>query len=393
MDWEKIKSLSEAAFSWTADARRALHRIPENGFEEFKTQKYICQKLDELNIPYETERTWVIGLIKGAGPGRTIALRADMDALPVEEPPGCAFGSTHPGFMHACGHDAHMAIQLGAAHVLAGLRDQLNGSVKLLFQPAEETVGGAKPMVEAGALENPRVDATYGLHVQPGLRLGTVETRYGALNASTDDIDIVVHGRGGHAAYPENSVDAIVCAAQMVCALQTLISRNVSPLKSAVLTFGAIEGGAAPNIICERVKLRGTLRTADPALRTELKDRVQAVADGVAAAFGARAEVVVREGYAALINHAREAKLILDVAEGLFGVENALIKESPSMGGEDFSYFIEDRPGAFYHIGATPAEKLPAPGLHSPLFSLDENCLKTGVAMQVGIVLRELGAV
>jgi amidohydrolase len=333
----------------------------------------------------------VIALIEGARPGRVIGLRADMDALPVTEPEGCPFRSEREGMMHACGHDVHTAIQLGAAKILSGMRERLAGSVKLFFQPAEETVGGAKPMVEAGALDNPHVDASYGLHLQSRLPLGAVETKAGALNASTDDIELSIVGRGGHAAYPENSVDAIVCAAQVVTALQTLVSRNVSPLASAVLTFGVVEGGTASNIICARVKLRGTLRTADPALRTYLKARIREVAEGVAAAFGAKAELAIREGYAALVNHPREARLVLSVAEFLFGAESALIKESPSMGGEDFSYFIEDRPGAFYHIGATPPENLPAPALHSPLFNPDERCMLTGLMMQTGIVLAELG--
>ncbi len=391
MDREEIARLAEDAYEWTVGVRRALHRIPERGFQECKTQTYICGVLDSLGIPYETERTWVIARIAGARPGRVIGLRADIDALPVEEPEGCAFRSEHAGMMHACGHDIHTAVQLGAAKILSGMRDRFAGAVKLFFQPAEETVGGAKPMVLAGALENPRVDASYGLHVQSRLPLGAVETRIGCLNASTDDIDLTIVGRGGHAAYPENSVDAIVCAAQVVSALQTLVSRNVSPLASAVLTFGTIEGGTAPNIICERVKLRGTLRTADPELRAHLKTRVREVASSVAEAFGARAEVEIQDGYAALVNHPREARLVLDVAEALFGAENAVVKESPSMGGEDFSYFIEDLPGAFYHIGATTPENMPAPALHSPLFCPDERCMLTGLMMQTAIVLRELG--
>lgn len=390
MDREEIKRLAEGAFRHAVEMRRVLHKIPERGFEEYKTQKYICGVLDSLGIPYQTDRTWVIAFIEGNRMGRTIGLRADIDALPVQEPEGCPFRSEHDGMMHACGHDVHTAIQLGAAEILTSVRDRLNGNVKLFFQPAEETVGGAQPMVEAGALENPYVDASYGLHLQPRLPLGTVETRIGTLNASTDDIELIISGRGGHAAYPENSVDAIVCAAHVVTALQTLVSRNVSPLASAVLTIGMIEGGAAPNIICEKVNLRGTLRTADAKLRAHLKTRIQEVAAGVAEAFDARAEVTIRDGYAALINHAREAKLVLGVAEKLFGADNTLLKESPSMGGEDFSYFIENRAGAFYHIGTTPKDEMPAPSLHSPHFYPDERCMLTGLMMQTGIVFTEL---
>ena len=391
MDAEKIRKLAEEAYPWTVDVRRALHRIPEPGFEEFKTQKLICETLDRLGIPYETKRTWVIGLIQGAQPGRVVGLRADIDALPVTEPEGCPFRSGHEGWMHACGHDVHTAIQLGAAKILNSMKGRMRGSVKLLFQPAEETEGGAKPMVLSGALENPHVDACYGLHLQSRLPLGVVETRYGTLNASTDDVILEITGRGGHAAYPENSVDAIVCAAHVLAALQTLVSRNVSPLSSAVLSFGMIEGGRAPNIICERVRLKGTLRTADPELRAYLQRRIREVAAGVAAAFGGGAEVTIGEGYSALVNHPGETKRVLDTATALFGGERVILKDGPSMGGEDFSYFIEDNPGAFYHIGCTPKEDLPAPALHSPLFHPDEQCILTGLMMQTALALTETG--
>jgi len=391
MNAEQIRRLAEGAYPWAVGLRRALHRIPEPGFEEFKTQRLICETLDQLGIPYATQRTWVIGLIEGARPGRVVALRADIDALPVTEPPGCSFRSEHEGWMHACGHDAHTAIQLGAAKILSEMRDRLRGSVKLLFQPAEETDGGAKPMVLAGALENPHVDACYGLHLQSRLPLGAVETRCGTLNASTDDVILEITGRGGHAAYPENSVDAIVCAAHVIAALQTLVSRNVSPLNSAVLSFGVLEGGRAPNVVCDRVHLKGTLRTADPALRAMLQERIRSVSEGVARAFGAAAEVQIVEGYCPLVNHPRETKRVLDAAAALFGEGAVIQKDGPSMGGEDFSYFVEANPGAFYHIGCTPPEKLPAPALHSPLFSPDERCILTGLQMQLALALTETG--
>ncbi|MBQ8507583.1 MAG: amidohydrolase [Clostridia bacterium] len=391
MNREILKKLTDENYKWAVEKRRALHRIPEEGFKEFKTQKLICDTLDELGIPYTTERTWVVGLIEGAQPGKTIALRADIDALPVQEPKGCNFRSEHEGWMHACGHDIHTAIQLGAARLLAGLREQLRGNVKLLFQPAEETTGGALPMVNAGVLENPRVDASYGLHLQPYLPLGTVEARHGALNAACDEIEIIVHGRGGHAAYPENSVDAIVCAAQIISALQTLVSRNVSPLSSMVLTFGTIEGGRASNVICDRVRLFGTLRTVDPKLRALGHKRIREIAQSVALAFGASAEVNVMDGYSVLINHDRETDLVLDLATELFGKGHVKLKAEPSMGGEDFSYFIEDRPGAFYHIGCTPIDRMPAAALHSPHFCADERCIHQGMMMQSAIVLKEMG--
>jgi len=392
MNFEKLKSVVSDNYNWAVSKRRALHRIPEGGFDTFKTQQLICDILEELGIPYTTEQTWVVGLIEGAHPGKTVALRADIDALPVEEPKGCTFRSEHEGWMHACGHDVHTAIQLGAAKTLFEMRDKLHGNVKLLFQPAEETTGGALPMVNAGVLENPHVDACYGLHLQPYLPLGTVETRAGTLNAGTDEIEIIVHGRGGHAAYPECSVDAIVCAASIVSALQTLVSRNISPLRSVVLTFGTIEGGRASNVICDRVRLFGTLRTVDPKLRAFAHKRIREIAQSVALAYGATAEVNVLDGYMALVNHEHEAERVMRIATDMLGKGHVKVKGEPSMGGEDFSYFIADTPGSFYHIGCTPIDRMPAAALHSPHFVADERCILTGMLMQTAIVLDETGS-
>ena len=387
MDDMNLKQLVEAEREWIVNKRRALHRVPEKGFAEFKTQKIIMDALDEIGVPYTTERTWVIGLIKGALPGETVALRADIDALPLEEPEGLPFRSEHPGMMHACGHDAHTAILRGAAKVLAGMKDTLHGSVKLLFQPAEESDGGAAPMVEAGAMEEPHVDRVYGLHVMPRLPVGVVETRPGTLNASTDTIILTVRGRAAHGAYPETGCDAIVCAAQIVTALQTLVSRNLSPLSSAVLTFGVINGGTAQNIICDEVTLRGTLRTANRDIRAMMKRRIRETAEGVALAMGCRAEVNILSGYAALVNDESEAARILRVGRRLLGEDKTIIKDEPSMGGEDFSFFADCAPGAFFHIGCTKAENLPAPSLHSKDFHLEEDCLTIGAMMHVALVL------
>ncbi len=387
MDDQLLKSLVEAEREWIISKRRALHRVPEKGFAEFKTQKIIMDALDEIGVPYQTERTWVIGLIEGALPGETVALRADIDALPLDEPEGLDFRSEHPGMMHACGHDAHTAILLGAAKVLGAMRSSLHGKVKLLFQPAEETDGGAAPMVEAGAMENPHVDRVYGLHVMPRLPVGVVETRPGTLNASTDTVLLTVRGKAAHGAYPETGCDAIVCAAQIVTALQTLVSRNLSPLSSAVLTFGVISGGTAQNIICDEVTLRGTLRTANRDIRTMMKQRIRETAEGIALAMGCRAEVSVLSGYAALVNDEGEAARILRVGARLLGEENAIVKPEPSMGGEDFSFFSDCASGAFFHIGCSRAENLPAPPLHSKDFHLEEDCLTIGAMMHVALVL------
>ena len=383
----ELRALVEAQKDWMIEKRRLLHRIPERGFEEYKTQRAIMDALEEIGIPYQTERTWVIGLIEGSEPGETVALRADIDALPLVEPQGCAFRSEHEGMMHACGHDAHTAILLGAAKVLYGIRDQLKGNVKLLFQPAEETDGGAEPMVAAGAMENPHVSRVYGLHVQPYLPVGTIETRAGTLNASTDTVELIIHGRASHGAYPESSADAIVCAAQVITALQTLVSRNLSPLFSAVLSIGMIHGGTASNIICDEVALRGTLRTANSEIRTMMKKRIAEVTQNVALAMGCSADVNITSGYAALVNDNQEAARVRRVGVRLLGEENTVEKRDPSMGGEDFSFFCDAVPGAFFHLGCTAKEDLPAPLLHSRDFSLNEDCLTVGAMMHVALVL------
>lgn len=386
----EIRHLAEEKLSWAIDVRRRLHRVPEAGNQEFETQRIIAQTLEELGIEYSTENTWTVGLIRGAHPGKTVAFRADIDALPVEEPEGCDFRSEHPGMMHACGHDAHTAILLGAAAILNGMKDKLHGNVKLLFQPAEETDGGADRMVKAGVMENPHVDCVYGLHVMPRLPLGTVETRRGTLNASTDGIAITVRGISGHGAYPESGRDAIVCAAQIVTALQTLVSRNLSPLSSAVLSIGKIEGGRAANIICDEVNMRGTLRTANAEIRAMMKKRIEETVSGVAMAMGCTAEVRISPGYNALVNNTEEAERVHRVGARLFGAEHMLEKAEPSMGAEDFSFFSDEAPGAFYHIGCVREEELPAPALHSRDFHLDERCLAVGMAMHVGMACEHI---
>ena len=371
---------------WIVETRRALHRVPEEGFHEEKTRAIIREKLTELGVPFAAEQTWIIATVPGELPGRTAALRADFDALPVTEPAGCPFRSEHEGWMHACGHDAHTAMLLGAAKILMNHRSELRGAVRLLFQPAEETDGGALPMVQAGAMEG--VCAVYGLHVQPYLNVGQIDTRPGTLNAATNEIRLTVRGKSGHAARPDEAVDAIVCAAQLLTALQTAVSRSASPLKPCVLTFGEIHGGTACNVICGEVRLHGTLRTVDPQLRALMKRRIREISAGIAAAFGAEIDVEINDGYSALINDPAEAARALRLAGELLGAQNALTRADPSMGGEDFSFFAEQAPGAFFHLGC--AAQQPAAPLHSADFVVDERCLPIGSAMHCALVFDKL---
>ena len=377
---------ARAIAPWIVETRRALHRVPEEGFHEEKTRAIIREKLTELGVPFAAEQTWIIATVQGGRPGKTVALRADFDALPVTEPVGCPFRSEHEGWMHACGHDAHTAMLLGAAKLLMNHRDLLRGAVRLLFQPAEETDGGALPMVRAGAMEG--VCAVYGLHVQPYLNVGQIDTRLGTLNAATNEVRLTVHGRSSHAAHPDEAVDAAVCAAQLLTALQTAVSRSASPLKPCVLTFGEIHGGTACNVICDEVKLNGTLRTVDPELRTLMKRRIREISAGIAAAFGATVDVEITDGYSALINAPAEAARALRLAGELLGRENALLRADPSMGGEDFSFFAEQAPAAFFHLGC--ASQQPAAPLHSAGFTVDERCLPIGSVMHCALVFDKL---
>ncbi len=389
MTTEQIKERAFQISDWVAQIRHQLHRIPENGFQEYKTQALIQQTLDHLGIPYTSDRTWVVGLIKGEYPGKTVALRADMDGLPILEKTGLPYASEHPGFMHACGHDTHVAMVLGAARILNEWKSQLHGNVKLLFQPAEETLGGAQPMIEAGCLENPHVDYIYGLHVGGNTPVGTVGFKYGVTNGSSDELVIDVAGRSGHGAHPENAVDAIVIAGQMITLLQSLVSRNVSPIDAAVISIGTIQGGTAHNIIAQEVHMRGTLRTLKEETREKMLTRIREVVEGVAAAMGGSAALTVKPGYCALNNPKEQGDHVVDLATRLFGSGAVVIDTETSLGVEDFAYYLKKAPGAFFHLGcATPgAPRWPG---HHPLFSPDERCFPYGVAMHVGLVMETL---
>lgn len=383
---EDARSLQD----WLVDIRRRLHAIPEPGDEEFKTQAALCGILESLGIPFVKRRTSVVALVEGAHPGKVVAIRADIDALPVNEPEDRPYRSRHEGYMHACGHDAHMTTALGAARWFAEHRDQLHGSVKFLFQPAEETSGGAEPMIADGCLENPHVDYVIGLHVQPDRRAGLVEVKHGALNGASDVLTIRVKGRGAHAAYPDTGIDAIMIAGKVVDGLHSVVSRTVSPLEEAVITLGTIEGGTRNNIIADEVTMKGTIRSTNPRVRAAVAERVRAIVEHVPAAFGGSGEVDIEAGYTMLINHDWVVDLIAAQAADTLGPDAVVWKEKPSMGVEDFSFFIQERPGAFYHLGCgNPERGITAP-LHARAFDIDESCLPVGVAVHVGTTLRLL---
>lgn len=375
-------------------ARRDLHRNPELGNREFRTAKLIAETLRELGIETKTgvAHTGVVGILKGGKPGRVVALRADMDALPVTEQTDVPFASNvrttyndqEVGVMHACGHDAHVAILLGVAEILAGMRDELPGTVKFLFQPAEEGApqgeeGGAELMVKEGALENPKPDAVFGLHVTSRFPVGTIAYKPGSMMAAVDTLTIEVRGKQTHGAYPWLGVDPIVVASQIVLGLQTIPSRQVdSSLAPSIVTVGMIRGGVRNNIIPDKVEMIGTIRSLDKDMRQQIHDRIRRTAENIAESAGATAIVSIETGYPIVYNDPaiteRAAPVLRRLAEETV-VANAVL------GAEDFSFFQEKVPGLFYWLGTRPKNQTAeeAPSNHSPLFYVDESGLALGV--------------
>ncbi|MCL2544590.1 MAG: M20 family metallopeptidase [Clostridia bacterium] len=381
-DLAALAAANPALDAWAIERRRALHRRPELSGQERETQAYLQAELEALGIerlPCGAGRA-VAGLIRGALPGPTVALRADMDALPVEEPEGTPFRSERPGVMHACGHDAHMAALLGAARLLMAHTERMPGSVKLLFEPAEETSGGAREMIAAGCMANPTVNAVVGLHVSPALPAGHMSVRPGVAHGSSDAVALTLRGRAGHAAYPEQGVDAIAIAAQVITALQTLVSRETSPLDSAVLSLGVIEGGTTSNILCDRVTVRGTLRTLLPETRDRLRRRVAEVTEGVARALGGEGEATLTEGYGPVINDPALTGRALELGRAMLGADRVRAAERPSLGVESFSFFAREARGLFWNIGCGLG-----PPLHAREFAVDEACIPAAARVQAAL--------
>jgi len=372
--------------------RRYLHAHPELGFQEHQTAAFVAGRLRDLGLEVQTgvAGTGVVALLRGARPGKTALLRADMDALPIEELNEVDYRSLRPGVMHACGHDGHTAILLGVARVLAGRRDHLAGTVKLVFQPCEEMPpGGAIKMIEEGVLEDPPVDAAFGLHLMQTLPVGTVVARPGPIMAAADMFCLRITGQGGHAAMPHLCVDAALVAAQVTVALHALVAREVKPIEPAVITVGMIHAGSAPNIIPETAELRGTVRTFDKELRRYLARRVEEVARGVAESMRAQCVCDYQWGYPAVVNDVAMSELVAEAAREVVGPERVLPGE-PSMGGEDFASFLERVPGCFFNVGTRNDGRGLTYGHHHPRFDVDEAGLPVGIAVFVRLVERYL---
>ncbi len=374
--------------------RRSIHRNPELSLEEHETTALVESEIEKRGISCSRMGlgTGLVAHIQGKAPGKTLALRGDMDALPITENTGLAFASKKSGTMHACGHDIHTTVLLGAASLLANLRDEFAGTVKFLFQPAEEKLVGARSMMEAGALENPNADAIVGLHCWPEIPAGTIGLRNGPLMAAADSFEIVIAGKGGHAAHPHKCVDPIVIAAQTIIQLQTIVSRGASPVDPIVVTVGSIHGGTASNVIPPEVRLSGTVRTVNIRTRSHAQDSVERIARLTAEALNGQAVVTFHHGTPPLVGDDTIVDLMrVGITEAL-GEERVVELAEPSMGGEDFAFYLEKVPGALMRLGTRNDDEQSQLPLHSPRIVFDERAIVTGVVAMTATALKFLNA-
>lgn len=350
---KKIKELANKYLDRIIELRRELHKYPELGFQEFKTAEIIKKELDRLGIPYESEvaKTGVIALIKGELPGKTVLLRADMDGLPLGEENNLEYKSEIPGQMHACGHDGHVAGLLGCAMILNDMRSNIKGNIKLMFQPAEEGPGGAKPMIEAGILENPKVDAAFSCHIWPTEEAGKILVKNGDMMTHTTSFDILIQGRGGHGSQPEVTIDPIIIGCEIVSNFQNIISRNISTLTPAVLSCCSIKAGEAYNIIPDKLTLKGTIRTFDEKLTDRIVERMEDILSGISRAYGNTYELKVNRMYPALKNNSKMYKLSKKSLAKVVGESNVADLAEPLMGSEDFSYISKAVPSNYFLVG------------------------------------------
>ena len=370
--------------------RRDIHEHPELGFEEKRTSEIIKKFLANEGIPYVlVAGTGVCGIIKGEGHGKikkTIALRADMDALPIQEKNKSSYSSKIPGKMHACGHDGHTTILLGVARILNNNRKLFSGNVKLLFEPAEETTGGAPIMIKEGVLENPRVDVVAGLHVTEELECGKIRIKRGMVNAASNPFKVKIKGTGGHGAAPSTTVDPIVISANLIMSLQSIISREIPPANPAVITIGSVHGGTAQNIIPEEVNITGIIRTTTKEDRKYVVKRVEEIFKGTCETLRGKAEVYIEESYPCLFNDDNMVDRMKRVGKGVLGEKNVVEQKTTSMGVESFAYFANERPSVFYFLGTGNKDKNTDKQAHSSYFDIDEDAIPIGVALQCGIV-------
>ena len=379
---EKIDALIDKYLNRVIEIRRDIHQHPEVAMEEIRTSGIVKAELEKLGLDVQDKigKLGVVGLLRGKEKGKTILLRADMDALPIHEQTDLPFKSEVPGKMHACGHDVHTSILLGVAKVLTELKSEIKGNIKFNFQPAEEDnpTGGARYMIEDGVLENPKVDAAAALHIWP-IPLGQVALRTDTMMAQSDRIFLTVKGQSSHGAEPQNSRDAIVAAGHIITALQTVVSRNVDPMESAVVSLGMISGGSRYNVICDKVTLEGTVRTFNPVISGLVPKRIKSIAENVANAFGCKCDVDYVKGYSATVNNKELATKFIQSFQKSLGEENVIIPERPGSGGEDFSEFAMRIPSVYYWLGIQSEINKGKTILHNPNLIVDERCIPIGI--------------
>lgn len=381
----------QAVFDEAVSLRRDLHAHPELSEAESRTEQRICDYLDSIGVSY-VKGVAGHGVVATIGTGKepAVGIRGDIDALPILEETGLPYASQNPGVMHACGHDIHTAALLGTAKVLKGMEKELPGTVRLFFQPAEETTGGAKDMIEAGYMENPHISHTLGLHVQPTLPWDVVEVPLGKMNAATCEIAIRVRGLSCHGAHPEKGVDAILAASHIVIALQSISSRYFAPTTPVIVTIGVLNGGTKENIVAGEVHMSGTLRALENGVMARIKELAKRTAEETAKAYGAVAEVTFRDGYPALVNDRATSELVADTVKQLYGPEKLAYMDEPSLGADDFAYFANAAKSCYFNIGTLPGADAPAQSLHNERFAPDERCLGVAIAMEVAGALRLL---
>jgi amidohydrolase len=380
-------AIREDLIAW----RRDFHRHPELGFREKRTSGIVEAHLRGLPLEVRTGigGTGITAVLRGEQDGPVIALRADMDALPIQEETGCAYQSTVPGVAHLCGHDAHTSMLMGAARILCEHGRPKKGSIKFIFQPAEEGLAGAAAMIRDGALDDPKVDAVAALHVQPTIPLGRFKVVRGTSCACAERLELKIIGEGGHAARPHETIDAIAVAGQVITAIQNIVSRFTDPLETAVITIGTIEGGYASNVIAPEVRMSGTIRTFSPNVRLRVHELLHRTIRGVIDAFGASYELVIHEGYPPVVNDDAMVDHFIETNERLFG-EPRWEYGQPSTGGEDFAYFAQQIPGVFFRLGVNNGSAETSYPLHHPKFNLDESALPLGTAMLAAVAVHYL---
>lgn len=386
----RVSELQPDIVAW----RRDIHAHPELMYDVRRTAEFVAQRLREFGVDEVATgigRTGVVGRIKGSKPlngneVKAIGLRADMDALPIEEQTGAGYRSTVPGKMHACGHDGHTAMLLGAARYLSETRN-FAGDAIVIFQPAEEGGAGAAAMIKDGLMDRFGIDQVYGMHNSPGMPLGTFGMRHGPAMAATDHLDIFIEGVGGHAALPHKGIDPVLAAAQLIVALQSIVSRTVDPLESAVVSICQISAGEARNVIPHMVELKGTVRTLTPDMRDIVEKRARDIVAGVALQTGTKITLDYERGYPVLVNHAESVEIAAKVAGGVVGASNVNTDMPPMMGAEDFAYMLEARPGAFIFIGNGDSA-----GLHHPAYDFNDDAIVYGASYWIRLVETQLAA-